>query len=232
MTEDLNTSNSEKTLNRRLFLQTGSLTLAVVTMGISRFNALAATDFTDQDQKFLQVSCFLTNRQNLKSDLAKRARHLILTIDEGFDDKVNKINQAIKQSEAHNIDEFLSTAQKLDVGLQDAIMAIVSSWYLGISPLQKNGHPGFITFTDALMYEPTKGITNPPTYAHAGTNYWINPPQSVKIPPMPDGIREWGNRSPKGHGQIPGVSADGTLLRRPIGLDTPLNPYGNEPGTE
>jgi len=223
---------NQRSINRRLFLKAGSVTLAVAACGGSAFATVAQTEMTKQDDLFLQVSCFLCNRANLKPELAMRARRLILGVDNAFDHKVENIDSVIKTSGASDIDSFLNTAKNVDNETQDAILAIVTSWYLGVSPNQTDGHPGFITFTSALMYEPTQGITNPPTYAHAGTNYWETPPSSVKIPPMPEGIKEWGNRSPKGRGQIPGTLADGTLLRRPIGLDLPLNPYGNETGTE
>ena len=88
---------------------------------------------------------------------------------------------------------------------------IVSAWYLGYTgtpiSLRAEDDTGFVTFTKALMYEPTMDATVRPTYARAGINYWVEPPDFVTPPPAPPGIKSWGRESPQGIGAIPEAAA-------------------------
>ena len=100
---------------------------------------------------------------------------------------------------------------KPNPALRETAATIVSAWYLGYTgtpiPLRAEDDTGFVTFTGALMYEPTMDATVRPSYARAGLNYWVEPPPFVHPPPMPAGIRSWGRESPQGIGTIPEAPA-------------------------
>jgi hypothetical protein len=105
------------------------------------------------------------------------------------------------------MDDFLAHPSSSDQSLRDTIVTVVSAWYLGYTgtpiPLRAEDDTGFVTFTEALMYEPTMDATVHPSYARAGLNYWVEPPDFVAPPPAPPGIKAWGRESPQGIGAIP-----------------------------
>jgi hypothetical protein len=62
-------------------------------------------------------------------------------------------------------------------------VSIVSGWYLGYTGtpvgLAVKDDTQFITYSGALMFEPTRDVTVIPTYARAGTDYWAAAPASI-----------------------------------------------------
>lgn len=221
-------------IDRRIFFKivSGS-TLAIASIGNS-YAAVTAPPANDGEKlRFRQLSAFLTMRNDLDPALADRALSQLIASDSRFSDKVEVLLSAISASQQPDIDAYISKKSPLDPSHLETIKTILSTWYLGVTPAPKGGHPGFVTFASALMYEPTNDAINPPSYAHAGTGYWIDPPSSLGAPPkMPENIREWGKNSPKGHGSIPNVGADSTLSQQPAALNEPVTPYGTASETE
>jgi hypothetical protein len=156
---------------------------------------------------FRALSSFLTGAPDLDPMLAARAFGQLTELEASFPDKAGALADAVATSGATTMDDFLAGPASGDAGPRDTALTIVSAWYLGYTgtpiSLRAEDDTAFVTFTKALMYEPTMDATIRPTYARAGLNYWVEPPPFVTPPPMPAGITSWGRESPQGVGVIP-----------------------------
>ena len=193
-------------IDRRSFLvSTGLLGIGVALPGIGALVAPAAAA-TDAES-FQALSEFLTGTQNLDRELADRAYAQLARLHTEFPQKMAALAEAVRASGAEKIDVWLARNAG-DDALQATAVAIVSAWYLGFAaPVRPEDDRGFVTFTKALMYEPTIDATVRPTYARGAPDYWIDPPPFVTAPPGPPGLKSWGSASPKATGTIPGAAS-------------------------
>ncbi|HET7714522.1 MAG TPA: sugar dehydrogenase complex small subunit [Bauldia sp.] len=199
----------ELALDRRAFVVSGAFALTALA-GAPWLVASAGAAPANVDQ-FLALSAFLTGAPGLDAELAARAFGQLTELDAGFPDRAGALADAVGTSQAPTIDDFLAHPASSDLGLRETAVTIVSAWYLGYTgtpiALRAEDDTAFVTFTKALMYEPTIDATVRPSYARAGLDYWVDPPPFVTPPPMPAGIRSWGRESPQGVGAIPEAPA-------------------------
>lgn len=210
---NLSAANSEtaaserESLNRRTFVVSGAFALAAFSSGI-HYPVVSVEAAPMVDLELFRTLCiFLTDVPDLDSLLAERAFSQLTALDADFSTQAGTVADAVTASAAPSMDDFLARSALSDQGLRDTIVTIVSAWYLGYTgtpiSLRAEDDTGFVTFTKALMYEPTIDATVRPTYARAGLNYWVEPPSFVTPPPAPTGIKSWGRDSPQGVGAIP-----------------------------
>lgn len=208
MADDPATRQSERghgTLDRRTFVVSGAFALTAFAGG-PWLVATAEAAPADVDG-FRALSSFLTGAHDLDAMLAARAFGQLTELDAEFPDKAGALAKAVAASAAPTMDDFLAHPDSGDRALRETALTVVSAWYLGYTgtpiSLRAEDDTAFVTFTRALMYEPTMDATVRPTYARAGLNYWVEPPPFVTAPPMPAGIKSWGRESPQGVGTIP-----------------------------
>jgi len=196
---------------RTLVVTSGFLGLSALT-GALAWPVEAASEVPQPDvEAFRALSCLLTGVPGLDLGLAQRAYNQLAALDPDFPGKVIALAEAVKSSGATGVDAFLASPSASGKGLGDTMTTIVSAWYLGFTgtpiPLRAEDDTGFVTFTQARMYEPTIDASVRPSYARDGLNYWVDPPSFVVAPVGPPGIKAWGKDSPQGIGAIPDAAA-------------------------
>lgn len=132
---------------------------------------------------FLDLSERLTGRESLDAKIAGRAYSVLMDADEDFPAQQRQLSQAMEQAGLTDMREFKAFATTQDQPVVDTAMAIISAWYLGYTGTPK-GHSAsddtrFVTYTGALMFEPTIDATVIPTYSRGRTNYWKTPPDTL-----------------------------------------------------
>lgn len=132
---------------------------------------------------FLALSERLTGRPALNARIAGRAWQVLLDGDADFADRQRQLAQAMDDAELTDMRHFKAFAESLPEALTQTAIAIISAWYLGFTG-QAQGHSAtdntrFITYTGALMFEPTIDATVIPTYSRGHSDYWIDPPASI-----------------------------------------------------
>lgn len=169
-------------MNRRDFLiQSGAWAALIATASgpLSTFT-VAAADNSEGD-RFLALSQFLTRRNKLNADLAIRIFSQLTSLTPDFSNKVVLLTHAISRSNAATVDDFLATSPAEP--LFNSMKMIISAWYLGytgtpdLSQMADNSR--FVTFRDALMFEPTIDATIIPTYSRGPNGYWTQPPSTI-----------------------------------------------------
>ncbi len=193
-------------MDRRTFLVSGVASGAFAG-GLGWFVAPALAATEAEAESFRKLSGFLIGVPDPDLVLAGRAYDQLVALDASFAGKADDLAAAVSASGAADMDAFLASPESVGETLRATTVTIVSAWYQGYTgtpiPLRAEDDTGFVTFTEARMFEPTMDATVRPSYARAGTNYWIDPPPFVTVPPAPPGIREWGRASPQGVGEIP-----------------------------
>ncbi len=215
------------TVDRRRFMVSGAFAFVAVSGGASWIAAAAEGSFAFDAESFRTLSRYLTGATELDPILAQRALAQLGALEAQFPASAAALGDAVRKSGAASVDGFLSDPASSDSALRETMGTIVSAWYLGYTgtpiSLRAEDDTGFVTFTGALMYEPTMDATVRPTYARAGLNYWVEPPPFVAAPPMPSAMKLWGRESPQGVGRIPVTPA-------PPGEEPmPLSPRGAGP---
>jgi hypothetical protein len=104
--------------------------------------------------------------------LVQRFYEALRKADTQFDANVASLLNDIDRRSAPDVDAFLATPQP-DQRSMSTATSIVSSWYLGV--VDHGDKPELITYADALMYEPTRGILVVPSYG-GGPNSWGEKP--------------------------------------------------------
>lgn len=166
---------------RRRFLLSTAAASAVLAASpvLAPMSAFAAAQ--PDNHTFGQVSRFVTGRKTLPDVLVTRAHDQLLALDPAFDDKLAALASTIQASGAKSIDAFLKTNP--DSALRDTMVTITGAFYLGYTgtpdPSQMTDNARFVTYHEALMFEPTADATPIPTYSHHGHNYWAKPPATI-----------------------------------------------------
>ena len=134
-------------------------------------------------QDFLSLSERLTGRQALDARIAGRVWQALLDEDGRFADRQRLLAQAMDDANLTDMRGFKAFAATQPETLTQTAIAIISAWYLGFTG-SVEGHSAtdntrFITYTGALMFEPTIDATVIPTYSQAHSDYWVDPPASI-----------------------------------------------------
>ena len=160
-------------LSRRNLLR-GSITLGLVALasGMLPWQAAMAAS---ADSDFVGLSQFLVSRpvnpvlaSRYHAALAKRAPNFLVN--------VTALKQLVAQQGFKHVDEYLAMANP-DPSLKATAASIVSAWYLGI--VGELADAELISFSEALMYQPTHGILIIPTYG-GGPASWGNKPVQIQ----------------------------------------------------
>ncbi|MDO1583365.1 sugar dehydrogenase complex small subunit [Rhizobium oryzicola] len=165
-------SPMEYALRRRDLLRAtvavgGLATLSRIAMPVPA----AASD--DEAQRFTLLSEFLTG-YTLDPVLGARYLAALAKRNKTFSSDISALQHVVEQSGVANMDAFL--ALKLaDPNVMKTATNIVSAWYLGVVGEPEDAE--LITYREALMYRPTKGILSIPTYG-PGPNGWGPKPGS------------------------------------------------------
>lgn len=141
----------------------------------------ATSEQTIQD--FLMLSERLTGREALDARIAGRVWQALLDSDERFADRQRVLAQAMDDANLTDMRSFKVFAATQPEALTQTAVAIISAWYLGFTG-SVQGHSAtdntrFITYTGALMFEPTIDATVIPTYSRGHSDYWVDPPASI-----------------------------------------------------
>jgi hypothetical protein len=168
-------------LSRRSFLISG--------MAATGFAALqpmlswAAQPNVNSDiERFYRLSLLLTGRNNLSRIVTTRALHALSEGDADFPQKIQQLASALSTNKISDINQ-LNGHPIMQSPDGDTIKKIISAWYLGYTgtpvSLRATDSTRFVTYTDALMFEPTLDATVIPTYSRGHTNYWTQPPATL-----------------------------------------------------
>jgi hypothetical protein len=123
---------------------------------------------------FLRVSMFVTGQRDLDQETSKRFLAALSRRDAGFATRIDALLAHVDQAKFADMDAFLA-ATPADAALLATATSVVSAWYLGI--VGDAADAELITYADALMYRPTRGILAVPTYG-PGPLAWGAKPQS------------------------------------------------------
>lgn len=181
-------------MNRRHFL--AMLSSLPFAEGIGKA-AMAQTSPT-ADAGTVRAARVLTGRPDLAESIVARAKTFQIELDASFEARLKALVAAIGKAEPGERETVIA-------GLSEAnaktAVELISPLYLGYtgapSPVKAVDNAKFVTFLDALMYEPTADNSIRPSYARGGPNYWTEIPQGVHAPKMADNILEWGNAGPR-----------------------------------
>ncbi|WP_347557216.1 sugar dehydrogenase complex small subunit [Robbsia sp. KACC 23696] len=125
----------------------------------------------DALSQFMRVSAFVTGNKPLNATSGKRFLAALTKRDAAFATSVATLSAYIEKGTLPNMDAFLATASGAGTSgapdaawqaMRETATQIVSAWYLGI--VGDGADSELITYADALMYVPTKGILAVPTY--------------------------------------------------------------------
>ncbi|MGI4858038.1 MAG: sugar dehydrogenase complex small subunit [Janthinobacterium lividum] len=110
---------------------------------------------------FLRLSMFVTGQRDLHPETSGRYLAALSKRDPDFPAKFGALLTRIDQAKFIDMDAFLAAAPA-DAPLLATASRIVSAWYLGI--VGDAADAELITYADALMYRPTRGVLAVPTY--------------------------------------------------------------------
>lgn len=167
-------SSDRPNLSRRAIVQAMAAAAVVAATGFrgasSAFAGAAAANSGAMD-RFVRASEFLTSRK-VDQTLAARYYAAMTKNYPQFDADVSSLLADIDASKASDIDTFLAGRQ-LDKRSLMTVTTIVSGWYMGTVGTDKNIE--LISYDEAMMYLPTRGILVVPSYG-GGPNSWGEKP--------------------------------------------------------
>lgn len=150
------------------------------------------------DQGVIDTARILTGRSDLPAAIIARAQHFQAELDQTFASRLPALVEAVARSAVRDREAVIAGLSAADAA---TAVQLISPLYLGYtgSPSTTDAidNAKFVTFLDALMYEPTADNVPRPSYAIGGPNYWTAPPHGVAVPPMADNILEWGDKGPR-----------------------------------
>lgn len=158
---------------RRRELLRGSVAVGGLALFAAFAKPLSALAADDSVQTFTQISEFLTGYK-LDPVLGGRYLQALSKRSPTFETDTVALQQVVRQSGAANMDAFLALPG-LDKSLMKTATTIVAAWYLGVVGNPEDAE--LITYAEALMYRPTRGILPIPTYG-PGPNAWGPKPDS------------------------------------------------------
>ncbi|KOC91588.1 sugar dehydrogenase complex small subunit [Winslowiella iniecta] len=133
---------------------------------------------------FYTLSKLLTQRAALSQVVSARALHCLVSEDADFLVKMHALVAALNTANITDADQLNGHPMMQNRLAGETVKKIVSAWYLGFTgtpvSLRAVDNTRFVTYTDALMYTPTLDATVIPTYSRGHTNYWTQPPATIK----------------------------------------------------
>ncbi|GBR68502.1 sugar dehydrogenase complex small subunit [Gluconobacter kanchanaburiensis] len=186
MTYEKPLTRQPQILSRRILLRTAAAISALGAIPSNFSRAQAAVSYGRQD--FLALSQILTVRDKLNPEIAARISAALSAKDANFTSLAERLFTTIKADNFSDMRKFNDFADAYP-DLKPTAMTIISAWYLGyigtpsMSATPAVNHPvddaQFVSYAEALMYEPTIDTTVIPTYSRGHTNYWIDAPKNV-----------------------------------------------------
>lgn len=174
---------SEAALNRRHFLAS-SMVLAGAAILSPAIAWADAASLTKEQQAFSQLAHFITGKPQLDEVIIQRAFDCLTAGNKAFLQQAETAFNAIKQAGLKTADDLNGHALLDNAEIAATLKQINSAFYLGYTgtPISARAKDDtqFVTYTDALMYPPTADATVIPSYSRGHTNYWVNPPASLK----------------------------------------------------
>lgn len=153
-----------------LALAVGGTTL----LGTSNAFAAAAAS-----EDFLRLSEFVTGGQPLAPGLAARYQEALARHDPQFGAAAVLLQRHVQDNRPAHVDDLLATPD-LNPALRATVAQIVSAWYLGV--VGEDADAELISYANALMYRPTAGILDVPTYGSGPDSWGQKPPASEPAP--------------------------------------------------
>ena len=138
-------------------------------------NAFAAAAASDD---FLRLSEFLTGGKPLTAALAARYQEALRRHDPQFGAAAALLQRHVEDTRPAHVDDLLANPD-LDPALRATATQIVSAWYLGI--VGEDADAELISYANALMYRPTAGILDIPTYGSGPDSWGQKPPVTVSV---------------------------------------------------
>lgn len=181
-------------MNRREFLAFLASAPPLIAVGANTAWADASVPPAD----IQKVSEVLLGRAPLDPGVIARVGEVLARRDTNFAPRLAALAKAVGDAGPADRERVVATLSEADAA---TAIEVISPWYLGYvgspSTVKAADDSEFVTFLDAVMYEPTADNLIRPTYARAGGDYWAEVPAGVMAPAMDPDIREWGARNPK-----------------------------------
>ncbi|OCR22879.1 sorbitol dehydrogenase [Pseudomonas syringae] len=161
-------------LSRRNLLR-GSVTLGLMTLvgSVLPWQSVLAADATTAD--FIALSQFLVSRP-ANPVLAARYYAALARRAPNFAGNVTTLKRLIAYKQLKHVDEYLALPDA-DPSLRATAVSIISAWYLGI--VGEAADAEMISYSEAMMYQPTHGTLIIPTYG-GGPATWGAKPADTK----------------------------------------------------
>lgn len=156
-------------LSRRNLLR-GSVALGLLGLASGMLPWQAAMAATADDE-FIALSQFLVSRP-VNPVLAGRYYTALSKRAPNFAANVSALKQLVAGNGFKHVDEYLAMASP-DASLKATATSIIAAWYLGIV-----GEPAtaeLISYSEAMMYQPTHGILIIPTYGGGPASWGPKP---------------------------------------------------------
>lgn len=179
-------------MDRRQFLAT----LSAIPVLLALPPGAHAQDAASAD--VIRAARLLTGRDTLPEIIIARAQAFQSERDPTFAARLTTLAETIAKSALTDREAIIAALSDADAA---TAIDLISPLYLGYtgepSTTEAVDDAKFVTYLDALMYEPTADNLLRPSYARGGPNYWSAIPAGVTAPEMPADILEWGAKSPK-----------------------------------
>ncbi|MFC4277707.1 sugar dehydrogenase complex small subunit [Achromobacter aloeverae] len=153
---------------------------SVVTLAAPTWSTAAWAQAPDTDasgKRFLDLSRFLTGKDDLDPVIARRTLQALL-VEKDFEQRYAALESACQAARQAGtltgMDAFDASPVGKDPALRATAVEIVSAWYLG--RVGSGPATQLIAYREALMYRPTAGITTVPSYQLGGYGYWTPKP--------------------------------------------------------
>ncbi|SLN22808.1 Fructose dehydrogenase small subunit precursor [Aquimixticola soesokkakensis] len=154
-------------------------------------SVFAQTAGTDSD--IARASALLTGRSTLAPETAMRVQELLSAQDAAFPSHLASLIRALETASGTDPQTLSDSLSDTDAA---TALAILEAWYLGyvgsVSTSSMDYDGKFVTYLQALMFEPTGDVTPRPAYSKRGANYWSAVPEGVAAPAMADNVATWG----------------------------------------
>lgn len=170
-------------LSRRQLLKSGAYLTGFAALNPLISWAVPPAQSSDT-ASFYHLSLLLTGRRELSQVVSQRALNCLSEEDSQFPGQLRQLTQAIAAAGITHADQLNGHSIMTQDGTGATVKKIVSAWYLGYTgtpvSLRAVDNTRFVTYTDALAYAPTMDATVIPTYSRGHTNYWTQPPATIK----------------------------------------------------
>lgn len=160
-------------LSRRFVLRAGVAATLAAVLGFRATPSATAAVLGESAPAaaFLRASEFLTHR-TLDPLLAARYYAGLKKRNAKLDGAITQLLARVAQSKAVDIDAFLAQGAG-DKATMATVSEVISAWYLGI--VGDGADSELVSYADALMYQPTRGVLVVPSYG-GGPNSWGEKP--------------------------------------------------------